>query len=336
VNAMHRKATPSPFSWQTRAELFAQLAAMEKSGLPAAQAFGLLKLPASSQPRVAMTSKLLTRGVEISVAGCRSGLFTELEATLIGTATSAGSPASTYRRLAEYYAQRATQARAIKSRLALPGFVLITGLFVQPLPALLGGSLRVSGYLLHCLIPLTIIAAVISLAADFGKKLEGPPSATRAIIEKVLLTMPLFGPMLIRCNIRDFFESLALMLEAGMPLLQALPKALKTVQLSEIRNAFARVQLKIERGNTLAQALADISVLHKGHALALIHTGEESGMLPEMLFRYAAAETGAINNFHRQVADWLPRIIYIVISCWAAYGILSGVGVGPNLPSELR
>jgi general secretion pathway protein F len=62
----------------------------------------------------------------------------------------------------------------------------------------------------------------------------------------------------------------------------------------------------------------------------LIHTGEESGTLPEMLFRYAAIETAAINNFYREAAAWLPRIVYALIAMWIAYGILSGAGVGPS------
>jgi len=331
-----QRAIFSPLSWQIRADLFAQLAAMEKSGLPAIQALGHLRLPSTSQARVTAMRRLLTRGAPISSAGRASGCFTDLEANLIEAATSAGSPAPTYRRLADYYTQRATQVRAIKSRMLLPGFLLVTGLFVQPLPALIIGSLSGGSYLLHCLSPLLTIGALVYMANALFRQQEGPSSPVRNAIQNFAMHTPLFGKMLVRSNIRNFFESLALMVEAGMPILQALPKALETVQLGAVKAAFSKIQPKIERGSTLTRALTHITYLDNGQALALINTGEASGTLPEMLFRFAAMETEAINEFNRQVAAWLPRIIYAAVTCWVAYGILSGHGVGTEMPEELR
>lgn len=325
----------SPLRLQARADLFSQLGVMEKSGLPAIQAFGLLRLPAA-QERVTSTRKWLARGSDIATAGRRAGLFTELECTLISAATSAGSPAPIYKRLAEFYTQRANQVRAVKSRLALPGLTLLIALFVQPLPALVGGTLGVGAYLLHCFAPLLVIAALLMIGTNLLRVQDGPPSALRAALENLLMRMPLFGKRLIRRNIRDYFESLGLMLEAGMPILQALPKALKTIQFNAIKTAFAPVQEDIERGASLAQALAGIRYLADGQALALIGTGEASGSLPEMLFRHAALETSAIAHFDQQAAEWLPRIIYAAVAAWVAYGILSGPGVGADLPPELR
>jgi general secretion pathway protein F len=330
------RATLSSLSWQVRADLFAQLAAMEKSGLPTIQAFGHLRLPPQSQPRVAAARKLLARGTTIADAGRSSGLFTELEANLIDAAASAGSPAPTYRRLADYYTQRAMQARAVRSRLPLPGFLLLAGLFLQPLPALVSGSLSGGRYLLHCLSPLVAIAALVYLGSLLFKQQEGPPSPVRSAIELIALHTPLFGNMLVRSNIRDFFESLALMAEAGMPILQAVPKALDTIRLGAVKAAFGKILPKLTRGSTLAQSLAQIPYLDNGQALALIGTGEASGTLPEMLFRFAAMETESINAFNRQVADWLPRIVYAAVACWVAYGLLSGPGIGTQMPEELR
>ncbi|MGZ3236137.1 MAG: type II secretion system F family protein, partial [Burkholderiaceae bacterium] len=293
---MPPSSSPSspPLSWQLRADLFAQLSVMEKSGLSVSQALDLLRMPAKYQPRIAMMRKWLARGSDISVAGYRSGMFTQLDANLIGAAASAGSPASTYKRLAEYYTQRANQERTIKARLALPGCVLVLGLFVQPLPALFSGAISNGSYLLHAVSSLAAIAALVFVWIKLFGLHEGSPSTVQTSLGNIAMGIPLFGKMLIRRNIRDFFQILALMVEAGMPILQALPKALDTIQLDAVNRSFSRIQSKIERGNTLAQALADISYLNSERALALIVTGEASGSLPEMLFRYADMETTAI------------------------------------------
>ena len=89
-------------------------------------------------------------------------------------------------------------------------------------------------------------------------------------------------------------------------------------------------------GKTLADALSGISYLEKGQALALINTGEGSGTLPEMLFRFADAETQAITLFNEQVAEWAPRIVYALVAFWIARGILGGGHIGTELPPDLQ
>ncbi len=325
-----------PLSWQVRAELFGQLAAMEKAGLSALQAFGLLKISGVAQERIKNTRRYLTRGMPLDKAGRQSGLFTELEASLIGAAIDAGSPAASYRRLALFYTTRSQQARTVKSRMALPACMLAFSLFSQELPALFGGSITLATYLWHA-VRLIIVLALLGLAIyKLGHLQQGEDSPLRDALNNVLVRIPLFGPMLIRRNVRNFFESLALLVEAGMPILDALPRAIDTVQLSDVREAFAMVGPSIEHGATLSSTLENISLLDKGPAMALIRTGEGSGSLPEMLFRFVDMESDAINHFDKQVADWLPRIVYALIAAWITYSIIKGFGIATKLPDELR
>lgn len=326
----------SPLSWQIRAELFAQLAAMEKAGLPTAQAFGLLKMPEPAQTRLLAARKLLVRGTPIAASGRNSGLFSELETNLIDAATNAGSPAQTYRRLADYYTRRAVQLKAMRSKMVYPAVLLITSLFLNPLPAFVAGNMSLARYLIHGLTPLIAIGLLIYLIVGLLKHQEGPPSELHSAANNLAMQMPLFGKMLIRSNIRDYFESLALMVEAGVPILDALPKALATMRLIAVKQAFENIPVEIQSGRTLAEALEGNPYLKDGRALALIHTGEGSGTLPEMLFRFADSETQSINHFNEQAATWLPRIVYAFVAAWVAYGILSSPGVGTELPPELR
>lgn len=325
-----------PLSWQIRADLFAQLAAMEKAGLPVVQAFSLLKLPAALQPRVLAARKLLARGNALALVGRNSGLFTELEANLVEAATNAGSPAPTYKRLATYYTQRDVQMKKMRSRMTYPAVLLIMALVLNPLPALIGGILTPGRYLIHCAIPLIAIGLLIYMIKRLLQEQEGPPSPFGDAFGRLIMRLPLFGPMFVRSNIRDFFESLALMVEAGVPILDALPKAVETIKLEPVRDAFSYAQADIIGGNTLGQALSKVSYLEKGQALALINTGEGSGTLPEMLFRFADGETEAINLFNEQVAAWAPRIVYMLVALWIVHGILGGGRVGTTLPSDLQ
>lgn len=329
-------ANAAPLPWQLRADLFAQLGALEKAGLPAQQAFATLRLPSKFQDRVKTMQRMLARGVPLARAGRQSALFSDLEASLVDAATQAGSPAPVYERLASFYTQRAALVRTMKSRMVKPGLIMIVGLLVQPLPQFVAGDISLGYYLWHGVRPLLAIALLVFLGRQVYRAQEGGASGLRGAIDLVLMRVPLVGPMLVRRNIRDFFESLALLVEAGMPIIDALPRATATMKLAPVRRQFESIAPGIKSGATLTAMLDKIASLADGKAQALVATGEASGSLPEMLFRFADGETAAITHFDRQLADWLPRIVYALVAAWIAWGIIVGPGLGPQLPKDLE
>ena len=308
----------SPLPLRTRAELYTQLATLENAGLPAAKAFSMLDLDRAAQPRIEQAQKLLARRSDPAAAGEASGLFTKLDARLIRAALNAGSPGRMYQRLANVYTQRAAQAATVKSRLMLPAFILLAALFISPLPGLVSGALGIGGYLWHVLRPLLAIMVML-------------------FVGRLLLPyLPVFGTLQARRNRRDYFESLALMLEAGISMLDALPAALETIDDTKIKREFSRIAPQITRGATLAQAIATLPAFGNEHLVSFVQTGESSGTLPEMLLRHTALETDLINGAYEQLAVWAPRLIYMLVALWVAYGLISGPGVAPQLPAELR
>lgn len=324
----------SPLSFQLRADLYSQLAVMEKAGLPRLQALGLLKLDQSIQSRLRAMCKLVAYDGDLSAAGEKCGMFTALEARLLNAAYATGQPEKMYARLSGYYAKRALQARQVKSRLALPGLVLLVALCVNPLPALVTGTLSAGSYLWQVLMPLFLLAAAAKLIKKLGNAQESE-GVLKSTLDALLPQVPVLGPMHLRRNLRDYFESLALMLEAGIPMLEALPTATKAIYNRGIRRQFQAAAAEIRRGVPFAPALAGLHCLHGSSVLALAATGEASGSLPQMLLHYVNAETAALNQFQQQLSDWLPRIVYALIAGWVTYGLLNGPGVGPHLPADL-
>lgn len=307
----------TPLSFRIRAELFTQLAQMETAGLPPDRAFSILKVADSAQPRLNAMQQLLKRA-DLATAGERSGLFTPLEAALVRASLTAGSPENLYRRLAQLYTQRAMQVAKAKSQMMLPAFMLIAALLIAPLPQLASGTLSLGGFLWGVAKPLLMIGALA---------LAGRWLVTQAATSSSLLNVPLLGTMIVQRNARDFFESLATLLEAGVPVLDALPVAVKTIKNDRIKWDYARVLPRMKTGATLSQALEDCDYLgspaSRERALAFINTGEASGTLPEMLLRHVAFETDAINARAQQLATWAPRVIYAMLVIWMAMGLLA-------------
>lgn len=290
---------------------------MEKAGLPTDKAFALLKLSPTLHPRIEQTKALLRRGASIAKAGEKTQLFSALEASLLDAASNAGRLDAVYLRLSDYYQQRAAQSASIKAKLLLPGFLLMACFFIKPLPELVAGSITLPSYFLNALRPfaLMVCAAGLVLAIRPHVSKTCPPW-----LDSFFRSAPIYGPMYIRANMRDFFETLALLLDAGVPILEAMPQALGVIQSPAIKKAFSSIGPAIKRGHTLSQAVGTNPYMQKSAARALIETGEASGTLSEMLFRWAAMETQTLGAFHKEVADWLPRLVYAAVAGWMALG----------------
>jgi general secretion pathway protein F len=229
------------------------------------------------------------------------------------------------------------QLSTMKSRMAMPVFVLLLALFIQPLPALVSGAIGVGGYMLQIIRPLIVLVVLFYGGIWLWRYLlDASEKSTRATL---LLSVPLLGPLIARRNIRDFLESLALMLEAGMSMLDALPAALGTLQIGTIKREFAKIAPRIEKGRALAGALTGLAYLGAENSgdrlLDFVATGEASGTLPEMLLRHTKLETQSLNDTYQQLAEWVPRIFYGFIMLWMAYGLLTGGGFMPKLPEGL-
>lgn len=318
-----------PLSLQTRAQLFNHLAAMEKAGVAAEQALLSLSLPKRANAALQRLQAQISGGRDMASAGLRCGVFSPLESSLLHAAQAGGCLAAVYQRLAERYTHQAQQAAALQSRLLMPAAVLGLALFIQPLPALVGGQLGVGSYLWQCLWPLLLLAALYQLGRWLFTR--DSQSATRAAaLDRLLGYVPVFGTASIQRNLRDFFDSLGLLLEAGVPLLDALPKAGATLRSLALRRQFAQLGAAVRRGQSLAQALAALDFPGQPLLLGLVRTGEASGTLAASLLRYADLESQKLDSLTEQLATWIPRLLYAAVMLWMAYGLLTGAGFGPR------
>jgi general secretion pathway protein F len=302
----------------TRARLFHQLSQMESAGLPVDRAFAVLDLPPAVKVRLTSMRSMMKR-LEFSVAGERSGLFTRLEARLIHAAMSAGSPARVYKRLADFYTTRVMQIGKIKSRLLLPAVIFLLALCLDPLPGLVTGTIGLGAYLGQILRPLLLIGMI-----GVGLRWWFASSASSA---RLRLT-PVFGRLIVRQNLRDYYESLGIMLDAGIAMLDALPIALDTVSDNAIRAELSTITGRVTSGAPLSQAVEagdDLGSPESRHQLIeFIASGEASGRLPEMLLRHCEMETAAINNWYEQFAAWAPRLLYGLVMLWMAGNLIGG------------
>lgn len=315
----------TPLSDHLRAQVHSQLAALERAGLPVADAVGMLQLPGSQQARVTRVVRDLRQGRPLADAGADAGLFTPLETAVLRAAILGGSPAIAHERLGKSAAARARRAAQLRARLAMPLFVLAIALFVQPLPALISGSISGGEYLWHSVGTLTIIAGCIAaLMRVIRRHSGGSEGPGRIAVEQTLLRLPVIGDLLTRAQAQTFFENLALLLGSGVAMFDALPAAASTLSFRTLRARFNTLLPLMQGGATLATAAATLDCLGNEVVIGMIATGEGSGTLPELLTRYAQGEGQQVAERQELLATWIPRIVYFVIAAWMAQGLIGG------------
>lgn len=320
---------------RSRAGLFAHLGAMERAGVPIDRALASLDLGARHEAAVKRLRQMVGGGRDLATSGQLSGVFTPLESGLVRAAQEAGALAHIYEQLAQRYDEQARYAAELKSRLLLPAGVLLLALAVKPLPALVGGSLSGAGYLAAVLMPILWLSALLFGVRALWRRWQQRRTDQPGPLDDLLLALPVLGSLQRRADVRNFCDSLGLLLEAGMPVLDALPRACSAVSGARLRRDFANLAPRVAAGQSLVRAFDGLSFHGKAMLIGVLNTGEATGRPGEVLLRFARLQAQQLAASQQMLASWAPRLFYLAVAMWMAYGLLTGGGFFPALPAEL-
>ncbi|HUM96058.1 MAG TPA: type II secretion system F family protein [Candidatus Competibacter sp.] len=308
-----------------RGRLFSQLAAMERAGILPARAFGMIggDLPSEARRGLERTAAALAKGAEIARAGQSNGVWLPWEARLLRAAGAGGRLEALYRRLSEHYAGRAKLWDRLKSRLLPPFLILILAALVAPFPALFQGGIGPGGYLLRAAgPPLLLYGALRVLVFAHRRQQAGETAAPSA---RMLSALPVLGGLLARQQRRDGVFSLLLLLESGVPVLDALPLAGESLAdpLWRARFAFAAAALADGR-SAVAETLHRYGVVDDPDAVASLAGGEAAGRLDRVLAHQLRQWDAQLEHQWETLAEWAPRLFYAAVAIWMAAAIIGG------------
>ncbi len=331
-----KKSPTKPLPLQELAQLYLQLERLQTAGIPTQEALTMLtKGKGETSQRAKVALAYLKRGKPLAEAGQKAGLFVGFDAVLINIAESGGIYTEVFHQLAQFYEEQARYRRQLQSHLRLPIIVLLLAIFIQPFPNLISGQLTISGYLGVTVGFIIQIALFILVAWHLPQWLRHgflKPLGLGMLLDKIQITIPYWGPWYIRRTLRDFMRSLGLMLQAGLPILEALPKAYELVDNIILRQRLQQIITRLQAGESLADAIAKIEGMDPV-AIQFISTGDHSGSLAEMMLHYAKLESEAIALHNEMLAAWLPRLAYALVAMWIIYGIFtSNALIPPTLP----
>jgi general secretion pathway protein F len=240
------------------------------------------------------------------------GSFPEIYRALISTGEQSGDLASVMSRLADYLESRRAVSQHAGLALLYPAIVasvalaIVLGLLTyvvpqvvevfqnsrQELPFLTRAMLWLSGALQGNLLAIAVAAAALVAALRFAWSRE----AWRGRWEAWFLRVPGIGPLLLGTGTARVASTLAILVGAGVPLLQALAASAKVVRSLPLRGAVEEAARLVREGSPLHRALDSRKVFPRIF-IHLVASGESSGRLAHMLAQ--AAKHQEMENEHR-------------------------------------
>lgn len=131
--------------------------------------------------------------------------------------------------------------------------------------------------------------------------------------ESFLLQAPIVGPLTAQFAMARFCRMLGTLLGAGVPLIQGLNVARKSIGNQILVDAVARSIEGVQQGGRLGQSLADCKYLFPSSVLEMISVGEESGKLDAELIRIAAVtESDLDRHLKTAVALAEPAMLFFI------------------------
>lgn len=169
----------------------------------------------------------------------------------------------------------------------------------------LGISDTIANHFIETIIGVVIlfIAFKLFIKTKFGRK----------VFDKVLLVMPVLGPVISKVAIARFTRTLGTLVSSGVPILQALTIVKETSGNVIVSNAVAMVHESVKEGETITAPLENSSVFPP-MVISMVDVGEQTGALPEMLMKIADTYEDEVDNAVSAMTSLLEPIMIVFLA----------------------
>jgi type II secretory pathway component PulF len=152
-----------------------------------------------------------------------------------------------------------------------------------------------------------VVVAVLALRKWFRSE-EG-----RRSWEALLLRLPVVGPLLAQFAMARFTRMLGTLLGAGVPLINALNVARRSIGNQILVDAVSASIERVKEGKALGASLGENRTLFPGAIIEMISVAEESGRLDQELLRIAVVTEGDLDR-HLKTAVALaePLMLFLI------------------------
>lgn len=323
-----------------------QMAGLLTAGLPLLRTLTVLEEQAENKrlkAALALVKTDIEQGLTLSGAmGKHPKVFPPLMVSLVRVGEMGGFLADVMVSAAETYKSEAELKNRIKAATTYPIIVFIIAIlgalgmivFIVPIFAEmfegLGSELPLPTQVLVTLsenmVWIIPVVVVLALGGIIWWQNNKNNDRVRSFVDPRKLKLPVFGPLATKVAVARFSRGLAMMLQAGVPLVQALDIVGQASHNWAIEEAVRNIQASVKQGKSFSEPLEHSGVF-PSMAVQMIAVGEESGTLPDMLESVAEFYDDEVKTATEQLTSSLEPILIVGIGV-----IIGGMVVSLYLP----
>ena len=324
-----------------------QFATMINSGLSLLRSLNILA-EQTENPLLGKTIGELRDDVEkgSSLSGAMSKhpkVFSTLFVAMVKAGETGGQLDTVLTRVADNFEADYRLRQKVKSAMTYPivvagiAMLLVTVmlLFVVPTFAAmfedLGGTLPLPTKILlilsrsaKILVPLVIVLSIVAFFVY--KRLRKSNAEARLRFDKAKLKIPIFGDLFQKVAVSRFTRTLALLLRAGVPVLQALDIVTESTGNEVLARASQDVKESVRSGETMASPLAKHKVFPP-MVVQMISVGEDTGALDAMLDKISDFYDQEVESTTEQLTSLIEPIMIAVLG-----GIVGAMVIALYMP----
>lgn len=323
-----------------------QMAGLINAGLPLMRTLAILidqNDDKRLQPALVGVHADVEAGSSLSGAMAKHpDVFPPLLLSIIRVGETGGFLGAALESIAENYRKEAELHNKIRSATTYPIIVLIVAVigvvamitFIVPvfenMFASLGSELPVPTQILVTLsnnmVWIIPTVAVIGIIAWIWWMRNRHTERVRKVVDPLKLKLPIFGKLATKMAVARFSRNLAMMLEAGVPIMQALSIVSQASNNYKVAQAIQDVQDSIRHGKSFAVPLAKANVFPP-MVSQMVAVGEESGTLSEMLASIADFYEDEVETATEQLSATIEPILIVGLGV-----VIGGMVISLYLP----
>jgi len=301
-----------------------QLATLIDAGLPILRSLHILEEQVESvifKQKIAQMAKDIESGSSLSEAMSKHAkVFDKLYVNMVRAGEIGGVLEAILNKIAEFLEKRQAMIGKVRSAMMYPlvvgcvAVIIVTfilwkivpkfaDIFAQlgaPLPGLTQALVTASNIIANK--TLWVIAGIVVLVFTFRgiyRTREG-----KYVVDAGILKMPVFGIIFRKVAIVRFAGTLATLITAGVPILQALDIVRETSGNEVIARAMEKVYNSVRDGETIHEPLREAKVFPP-LVVHMVAVGEETGAIDQMLVKVSEA-------YEREVDDTINALTSII------------------------
>lgn len=309
-----------------------QLATLISAGLPLSQALHTVQEQTTNKKLKAVVQNIISSveaGSTLAIAFEKEEIFNELFIALIAAGEVSGTLDKALERIANQQEKDAEIASKVKGAMMYPGIVLlvmvgvVVFMLTNVVPQIenLYKSLNKELPLLTALMVgaasglkkfWPIILIVLVAGVFYLKRYTKTPTGKRQA-DVVKLKLPMFGNLFSVLYMARFTRTAETLLMSGVPMLEMLRIAGRSVGNVPIQEALARTSEKVKSGKSLAGSLKNEKLILP-LVPQMISIGEQSGSIDGMMGKAASFYEDELDNAIKNISTAIEPILMVCLA----------------------